>query len=420
MHKDEVAAMNLLVITQYYWPETFVITGLVDSLQALGIKVTILTGKPNYPGGEVFPGYRAWGITREQRGQVDIVRVPLFARGKKSGWRLAANYVSFVAAATLLGPWLLRGKRFDAIFVFAPSPILQAVPAMLLARLRKIPLVLWVQDLWPQSLSATGYLKNPWGLEAVAWVVRRIYRASDRILVQSRAFIAPVAELTDKPQKIHYLPNPYLATTGSQPSERAAQLLDTLRRHFCVVFAGNLGSAQALDTIVEAARRLLPQADLRIVLVGSGSQDNWLEQRKSELRLDNMVLAGRFESSDMASIFDAASALLVTLKPDPAFELTIPSKVQAYLAAARPIIAALDGEGARVVEEAGAGFCSAAGDAGALAASILRMARLPLAERQAMGMRGRSYFNRHFAPERLVDELADHFKQVILAVENNK
>lgn len=412
--------MNLLVITQYYWPETFVITGLVDSLQAQGINVTILTGKPNYPGGEVFPGYRAWGIARERRGQVDIVRVPLFARGKKSGWRLAANYVSFVAAATLLGPWLLRGKRFDAIFVFAPSPILQAIPAMFLARLRKIPLVLWVQDLWPQSLSATGYLKSAWVLQAVACVVRGIYRASDRILVQSRAFIAPVAELADRLQKIHYMPNPYLATMGSQPSERAVQLIDTLRRHFCVVFAGNLGSAQSLDTIVEAARQLLTQADLRIVLVGSGSQDNWLEQQKSTLKLDNMVLAGRFESSDMASIFDAASALLVTLKPDPAFELTIPSKVQAYLAAARPIIAALDGEGARVVEEADAGFCSAAGDAGALVASILRMANLPLAERQAMGMRGRTYFDQHFAPERLVSELEDHFKQVILAVEKIK
>lgn len=412
--------MNLLIVTQYCWPETFAINGIVELLTVQGVKVTILTGKPNYPEGKVFPGYCAWGVVREQRGQVDIVRVPIFPRGKKSAWRLAANYLSFVASGLLLGPWLLRRERFDAVFVYAPSPLLQAIPAMLMARLRRVPLLVWVQDLWPESLSATGYLRDPRMLSMVARVVKKIYRASDRILVQSRAFILPVAKLTDRPEKIHYFPNPALVSAGDYPGERALRLIEFLRQNFCVVFAGNLGSAQGLETIIDASRLLLPYSKIRIVLVGSGSEDKWLEQQQSALCLNNLILAGRFESSDMPSIYDSASALLVTLKPDPAFERTVPSKIQSYLAAGRPIVVALDGEGALVIEESGAGFCSAAGDAEALSKSILRLANLSFAERKMMGDRGRAYFERYFELEHLVPELVMHFKQVIAEIRATK
>lgn len=405
--------MHLLIVTQYFWPETFAINKIVELLAAQGIRVTILTGKPNYPGGNVFPGYRAWGVSREPCKDASIVRIPIFPRGQKSRWRLALNYLSFVMSGLLFGPWLLRQTRFDAVFVYAPSPILQALPAILLARLRKVPLVVWVQDLWPESLSATGHLDTPWILAIVARVVRCIYRASDRILVQSRAFIPPVAALTDKPGKIHYFPNPAIIDAGGQPSERAARLVQDLQQNFCVVFAGNLGAAQGLETIVEAARLLLPHPNIRIVLVGSGSRDEWLAQQRDAHGLSNLVLAGRFDPSDMPAIFNAASALLVTLKPDAAFTLTIPSKLQSYLAAARPIVAALDGEGAKVVEEAGAGFHSAAGDGAALALSIQSMAELSTDKREEMGSNACAYFEENFSPELLIQELKAHLAQAI-------
>ena len=171
--------------------------------------MTVLTGKPNYPDGLIFEGYRAGGCHREQHDGTIILRLPIVARGHRSRTRLALNYLSFIFSGIVFGRGLVGERGYDLVFVYAPSPLLQALPAIWLARSRQVPLVVWVQDLWPESLSATGSIKNQWLLGSVARVVRLIYRASDRILVQSRAFEAPVAALTDDPTKIHYYPNLY-------------------------------------------------------------------------------------------------------------------------------------------------------------------------------------------------------------------
>jgi glycosyltransferase involved in cell wall biosynthesis len=408
--------MHVLVVTQYFWPETFAISGVVESLASRGVKVTVLTGKPNYPEGRIFSGYRAWDISRESVGEAAVLRIPLIPRGMRSAYQLVANYLSFILSGLFLGPYLLRRQRFDAIFVYAPSPILQAIPGVLMARFHRVPILLWVQDLWPESLSATGYLKNRLALSSLRWVVRMIYRASNRILVQSRAFTSPVAELSNQPDKIHYLPNPVLGMGAGNPSARALKLTEKLKQSFSVVFAGNLGAAQGLDTIIKAAKILVPHSHIQIVLVGNGSEEQWGRQECEKLCLQNLVFAGRFESSDMPSILESASALLVTLRPDPIFKLTIPSKVQSYLASGRPIIAALDGEGALVIEKARAGFCSAAGDAEGLAESILRLNGLTSEERQIIGANGRRYFEQHFSLESLTSELMEHFRQEVAGV----
>ncbi len=405
--------MRILLLSQYYWPENFLINSLVPLLVARGVELTVLTGKPNYPDGLIFEGYRAGGRQREQRDGTTILRLPIVARGRRSRIRLALNYLSFIISGILFGRSLVGNDEYDLVFVYAPSPLLQALPAIWLARRRQVPLVVWVQDLWPESLSAAGGIKNQWLLGAVARIVRLIYRACDRILVQSRAFVAPVAALTDNPGKIHYYPNLYKTSSERHASQRAMALVKELQTYFSVVFAGNLGNAQGLDTIVEAARELLPYPEVRIVLVGSGSMDAWLMQQRDIYGLSNLILSGRFDASDMHVIFGVAEALLVSLRPDPTFSLTIPSKVQAYLAAGRPVLAALDGEGSRIISEAGAGLCSEAGNAQALAENVLQLAALSPLERQQMGQRGRRYFDRHFAPDVLADELIEHFMEVI-------
>lgn len=408
--------MHVLLVTQYFWPENFPINDLVLQLNQQGVTVTVLTGKPNYPSGQVFPGYRAIGCTRERFENISISRVPIVPRGQRSRVGLVLNYLSFVASAGMLGRRMLSGTApFDVVFVYAPSPLLQALAAVRLARIYKVPLVVWVQDLWPESLSATGHVKNSWLLGLVARSVKQIYRATDRILVQSRAFVAPVAALTDRPSKIHYYPNLYQPQKDSRPSKNAGDLAQRLHEHFNVVFAGNLGTAQALDIVLEAAQKLRPHAHVRLVLVGSGSMSHWLAEQCVQQNLHNVVLPGRFDASDMPTILGAASALLVSLTPDPAFALTIPSKIQAYLAAGRPIIASLDGEGARIVEDSGSGFCCAAGNAELLAKAIIRMANTPLAEREEMGQRGLQYFHKHFEPTHLVEQLKMHFNDVISA-----
>jgi glycosyltransferase involved in cell wall biosynthesis len=401
--------MKVLVITQYFWPETFRINEVVESLRQVGCSVSVLTGQPNYPDGKIFPGHRAWGVGREVHASgCTVFRVPIAPRGPSTAWRLAVNYLSFVVSASLLGSWLLRGQRFDVIFVYGISPILQAVPGILLRRSKRATLVTWVQDLWPQSLEVTGFVRNRWLLSRVAALVRWIYRRSDLLLVQSQAFI-PIVQAMVGGTPVRYHPNP-----GELSFNQVAVANDScvaFEPGFNVVFAGNLGSVQGLDTVLDAAELLLEHLNIHIVFVGSGSRGNGLMQEVARRGLRNVRFAGRMPPQAMPSILAQASALLVSLVRSPVMSQTIPSKVQAYLAAGRPVIACLDGEGARVIEEAGAGLTCAAEDAAALAQAILRMRAMSEAELQRMGEAGRCYYQKHFDPAALAHRLMQHFQE---------
>ncbi len=399
--------MRILILSQHYWPETFRINEVAQSLSELGCEVTVMTGKPNYPDGKVFEGYRAWGTGRERHAQVNVVRVPLIPRGGGTALRLVANYLSFIFSATLLGPWVLRRTRFDAILVYGTSPILQAIPAVLLKRLRGMPLVTWVQDLWPESLEATGFVRNRRVLAAVAAVVRWIYRRNDLLLVQSHAFEPAVRALAPA-TPVAYQPNPgELAFSRSMAPGPAAL---TLKPGFNLVFAGNLGTVQALDTVLQAARLLQPHPTIRIVLIGSGGRAEWLRQQVAKEGLGNVELPGRFPPAAMPGILAQASAVLVSLVKSPIMELTVPSKVQAYMAAGCPIVASLDGEGARVVLEAGAGLACPAEDAAALASAVLQLAGMSAEQRHRLGAAGRRYYAQHFEPATLARRLIDHLR----------
>jgi glycosyltransferase involved in cell wall biosynthesis len=397
--------MKVLVLSQHFWPEVFRINDVVLSLRDAGAEVTVLTGKPNYPGGSIFPGYRALGTHKESYHGVDVYRVPLIPRGRGSAVRLALNYLSFLASASLIGPWLLQRQRFDVVFVYGTSPILQAFPAVVLKWLKRCPMVLWVQDLWPESLAATGYVRNKAALGLIGWIVRGIYALSDLILVQSRAFLPPVSAMA-KGRPLSYHPNPG-ERDGSGAPEPSGEAPLRFRPGFNVVFAGNLGTAQALDTLVEAAALLTDCPEIRFILVGSGSRSEWIRGEVARRCLRNVELPGRFPAEAMPSILAGASVLLVSLARREILAATIPSKIQTYLATGRPILAAMDGEGARVISEAGAGICTPAEDAPALAAAVRYLAGLPQEALAAMGQRGREYYTAHFAPEKLAGVLME-------------
>jgi glycosyltransferase involved in cell wall biosynthesis len=403
--------MKILILSQYFWPETFIINDLVRKLTEQGHEVTVATAKPNYPGGEVFDGYKPWGVQRERFAEgVDVIRVPLWPRGRGGSRNLILNYLSFVATGLFLLPWLLRGRKFDSIVVFAMSPITQVIPAIPLKWIKRAHLAAWVQDLWPESLAATGFVRNPQALRMVGWMVRGIYACCDTLLLQSRAFFDPVARYACRSKLVYYPNSIALPSEKTVAPEVPTQLLEELRENFCVVFAGNIGIAQSIETVVEAAELLRQHPALKFVLVGSGSRLEWVKERKASLGLDNLILAGRFPMEAMPQIFEHSSALLVSLRDEEIFSYTIPSKVQAYLAAGKPIIASLRGEGARVIEEAGAGKACEPESANALVESILALMSLSPAERQQMGSAGQSYFNEHFdmdcQTERLVEILA--------------
>lgn len=397
-------------MSQYFLPEGFRINDVVRSLVDKGIEVDVLTGKPNYPEGTFFRGYRAWGLQTEQLLGAMVYRLPLVARGKQSALLLVLNYLSFVFSGLFFGPWITRGRSYDVVFVYGVSPILQAIPALLLGRLKSSRVIVWVQDLWPESLEATKYIRNRRVLGWVEQLVRYIYRRVDLLLVQSMGFIEPVGALASG-TPVAYLPNSVESIFCDLPDLPLPDIPE-LDEGFSVVFAGNVGVGQAVEVIVEAATLLKDYPDIRFVVLGQGSRWEWMCEEVRKRNLTNLHLPGRYPVETMPGLMQKASALLVSLSDQPIFAATVPNKVQAYLAAGRPILACLNGEGARIVVEAGAGLAVPAEDASGLAAAVLRLCELPIQERVAMGANGRRYFKNHFDHDRLIEELIGHFQSI--------
>ena len=399
--------MKIALVTQYFWPESFTINEIVKVLVEQGHTVEVFTGKPNYPEGEIFPGYASEGVAREIfADNVPVNRIPLAPRGKSGAKNLIKNYLSFVINGLRYFPGMAKGKDFDVVFVFTLSPITSVIPAIWLKwRLRK-HLAIWVLDLWPESLSATGYVKNKFALKVVEQLVKLIYACSDTILVQSQAFIGAVGRYA-KNNKIIYYPNSYLEPELESVTATSQELLNILDENFCLVFAGNLGKAQALPTLLDAAERLRDLNNFKLVLIGSGSMSEWLKEQKELRKLDNVVLPGRFPPEHMPTYFAKAACLLVSLGKDDILAKTVPAKVQSYLAAGKPLLASIDGEAALVVEASGAGFSSAAEDADGLVNNILRVYHLSDEKRQEMGRQGREYFLDNFEMRKQVTNLVN-------------
>jgi glycosyltransferase involved in cell wall biosynthesis len=328
--------------------------------------------------------------------------------------RLAANFLSFAASASTLGVASIR-KPVDVVLAYEPSPVTVGVPAWFLGKRRRAPVVMWIQDLWPETLRATNVLADGWALNAAGWLTGVIHRAMDGILVQSPAFMPLLESQGVAASRISYLPN--WADDYYKPVEvpSTAQERREMPKGFVVLFAGNIGVAQGLDVLLGAAERLRDIPDLQWAVLGEGRQGDWLRSEVLRRGLGNVHLLGQRPSESMPTWFALADALLVTLRRDPLYEVTIPSKIQTYLACGRPILASLDGLGAREVDEAGAGLTSPAGDADALASATRRLYKLSADERAAMGKRGRAHYDRNFDRDMLIDRLEGILEQ---AVEN--
>lgn len=406
--------MRLLIVSQYFWPETFRVNDLVTELVRRGHAVTVLTGLPNYPEGAIFPDFAREPGRYESYAGAEIVRVPIVPRGKSSV-QLVLNYLSFVATGLTLGAWRLRGRQFDAIFVFQTSPVTAALPALLLRRLKRAPVLMWVLDLWPESLAAVGVVRSPRVLDWVGKLVGFIYRRCDRVLVQSRAFVSNVQKYSGDTSRIRYFPG-WAEAIFEGPLESIAPAPEVAAHAgtFNVLFAGNIGDAQDFPAILDAAATLRDEPNLRWLIVGDGRAADWVRAEIARRGLErNVVMLGRHPIERMPSFFRGASALLVSLKKDPIFAMTIPGKVQSYLATGLPIVAMLDGEGAAVIEQAGAGAVCAAGDSAGLAQCVRTLMGLSDTEHAAMGARARQYGEREFGRAGLMSALEGWARELI-------
>jgi len=406
--------MRLLVVSQYFWPEDFRVNDFVVGMRERGHEVTVLTGLPNYPDGEVFPAFRADPDAFARFGDVEVLRVPLIPRGR-GAVLLMLNYLSFALTGTLLGAWKLRERRFDAIFVFQGSPVTSALPALLFRRTKRAPVLMWILDLWPESLSAVGAVRSSRVLGAVGRIVRFIYRRCDRILVQSRAFWPSVVRDGGDAARIRYFPNwvEPVFQSGLEDVEPAPETRP-FAGTFNVMFAGNVGEAQDMPAVLDAAEAVRDLDAVRWLIVGEGRAMDLLRAEIARRDLaDRVHLLGRHPVDRMPAFFAGADALLVSLRPEPIFALTVPGKVQSYMVTGRPVLGMIDGEGARVISESGGGLTAPAGDGAALGQAVRRLVGMSPQERRAMGDRGRAFALREFDRDALFDQFVTWAEEAV-------
>ena len=397
--------MRILMLTQWFDPEpTFKGLQFALALQARGHSVQVLTGFPNYPGGKVYPGYRIHLWQREAMHGIPVLRVFLYPSHSRSAIGRALNYLGFALSASVLGTLLV--KPADVAYVYHP-PATVGLPALAFKYLRRIPFVYDVQDLWPDTLTATGMVNASLALGLLGRWCQLVYRAADRIAVLSPGFQQRLAERGVRADKIRVI---YNWTHAIPPAAPDATLANSLAGRFVVLFAGNLGAAQGLDTVLDAAKLARDRhPEVCFAFAGSGVEEPRLRQRAVAEGLANVVFLGRRPQEAMGGVYAWASALLVHLRDDPLFAITIPSKTQTYLAIGKPILMGGRGDAADLVRAAGAGIVFAPEQAAALAQAVDKLLAMPESARERMGVAGRAYYEAHLSMAAGVQAFEEEF-----------
>jgi colanic acid biosynthesis glycosyl transferase WcaI len=396
--------MKILVVSQYFYPESFRINDVCLGLIEKGHEVTVFTGLPNYPEGSFFEGYSYQGPYHENLGKIKIIRTPLIPRGKNKSLRLILNYFSYFFCATILAPFVVRG-RFDKIFVYQVSPVTVAIPALFLKFLKKAPLILWVNDLWPESLEATGTVKNKKILNLVGILVSLIYKNSNKIFITSKGFTDQILRLGGSIDQITYFPQ-WAEELFSRKIDPSFEDNNIPKDGFKVMFAGNIGSSQDFETIIKAAINLKEHKEIHFLILGDGLMKDWAleEVRKNKLEKTFHFL-GRRPLNLMPEYYSKAQVMLMSLSSNFLFSITVPAKLQSYLASQKPIIASMDGEGANIVEEWKAGIAVKASEPKLLADAILKMSKLSPLELELMGQNALECSKKQFDRDALLNML---------------
>ena len=351
--------MKILFISQYFYPEVFKGNEIVFDFAQKGYNITVLTGKPNYPKGDFYKGYSFFGKKEETIKGVKILRTPLFPRKSGKAIPLVLNYLSFVFFSYFTVLFRLK-KEYDIIFVQQLSPVTMALPGLWVKKKQNIPLILWVLDLWPESIMATTNLKKGKIIGFLDKIVRNIYAKSDVILISSKSFKKSIEDkCVDKHKNIQYFPN-WAEDVFVNVKDSKFQI-PKLPKGFNIMFAGNVGEAQGFEAILDAAESTREE-DINWVIVGDGRKLNWVINEVKERKLTKVFPMGRYPIETMPHFFKQADAMLVSLKNEPIFALTVPAKIQAYMASGKMILGMINGEGRDIINESKCGHAVAAED----------------------------------------------------------
>lgn len=396
--------MKVLVISQYFWPENFRINELVLELVRLNHKVTVLTGHSNFQISSVKTNKKFCISSIERFKGILVVRV-LNTPRNKSPISIIINYIAFAMSASTIGLWLLREKKFDKIFVFQPSPVTVTIPGIILKLYFNIPAIIWILDLWPQTIYGVFKFRSTLIKKALARICSFLYGKFDLVLTQSEGILNEMRLNMNVKSEIQYFPN-WAEKIFENDKLFENNKYSPRRGAFNVMFAGNIGDAQDFETILSACEELHSYPGIIFTIVGDGRKYDWLKLQVCKRQLHNkFFLVGRFSNEEMPQIYKSASALLVTLKKSDIFSITVPGRLQNCLITGLPLIGALDGQGAKIINDSGAGLVSDAGDYKALASNILAMSNLSNKELLQMGRNGIRYCTEHFDRSRLMSRL---------------
>ncbi|HUG13394.1 MAG TPA: glycosyltransferase family 4 protein [Thermomicrobiales bacterium] len=403
---------RILILTQWFEPEP-VLKGMVfaRALVERGYEVEVVTGFPNYPVGRLYPGYTMSLIKRERIDGVEVTRLPLYPSHDRSPIRRALTYLTFAASGGVY--CLFFAKTPDVVYVYSLPTM--GVVASVLKRLRGAPFIYDIQDVWPDSLQATGMMRSKPMVNAIAAVLRWVYRQAGAIVVQSGGFRRTLVERGVPESKVEVIHNWCDEVTLNRPSP-ANSVQFPVRDGFRILFAGNMGKAQGLDAVIDAAGLAQIRAShIQFVFVGAGLDVDRLKALARDRSLRNVVFLPRVEMDQVGALLADADALLVHLRPDPLFTITIPSKIQAYLAMGKPILIAVPGDATSLVREAGCGIEAASGDPESIASAAIQLASLRPAELADMGRRARDYYRTQLAIDVGVTKFVAAFERVAAA-----
>lgn len=409
--------MKICIFTNHFYPEDFKVNDIAFELSKRGYDVTVVTAVPDYPKGKFFDGYGWFKRNHEKVNGCNVIRLPIIPRGKGGGKRLVLQYLSYWISSSVFTFWHKFFHKYDAVFVHLTSPFFIGLAATKLKRFQKIPMIFWTLDLWPESITAAAGISNSIVIKPLTKQVQKVYNNADKILIGSKGFEKSILEKGDYKDKLVYFPNWCESAELPEDVEKYKSIqpfASFTEDDFIILFAGNIGEAQNLTCVLDAAIELKENQKVKFVFLGDGRAKNHLEEKAKENCLlgKSVYFPGRFPIESMPYFMSRASVLLVCLKDELIFNLTVPSKVQFYMAQEKPILAMLNGDGAELVEEANCGISIPANDEKAFIQAIEKMSKMPKEELSKMGQNGKSFYEKNFRKEQRMEQLCDLMKQV--------
>lgn len=399
---------KILIVSQFFFPENFKSNDIAFDLSKRGYTVDVLSGIPNYPAGAYFKGYNIFKRRVETIDNVKIYRSFQVPRGRiKSNVLISLNYLSFALCSSLWAIYLCIVKKYDSIIIHQTSPITQALPALIINKIKKTPVFIWVLDLWPEAYISGSGSHSRLFYKILNWFTKKVYTNSRRILISSNEFRESILKKGDFNDKILYFPN--WSLDFKHLINKASASLPVIPKGFVIMFAGNIGVSQDMESIINLALELKSHDDIKFVIVGDGSCKDWLESKIQENNIeDKVMLTGQLPLELMPSIYSKANAMLLTLSGKyPDLSLYVPAKLQSYMSAGIPVLGMVNGASNTLISDSKCGYAVASGDFKKMASIIKTKILNDQKSFNALGVNGRNYYEKYFTQEHCINNLCD-------------